>query len=534
MGKIFGIDLGTTYSCISYVDEYGKAQVITNEENKPVTPSVVYFETADNAPVGDVAKENLATDPANVCTTVKRQMGNRDWFFSAHGKEFSAETISSLVLKKLAKDASEKLGDEVVDVVITCPAYFGITEKEATKNAGLIAGLNVLSIINEPTAAAISYGLDATSAQTVMIYDLGGGTFDVTIIKVVSGESISVVATGGDHNLGGKDWDEAIRSYVIEQFNELSGVSEDIYDDMESMGDLELKCENTKKSLSKMDKTSIKIIFGGGNEKIEITRDKFNEITQSLLDSTVEKTNEMLEQAALKGVTTYDKILLVGGSTRMPQVKDRLLSEYPNAIIEAFDPDMSVSKGAAIYGMNIAAFPTEVEGDGSKITKPTTEVDKNNPIFKIGGGTGKPIIITDVTSKSLGVELICDGESKVVNLITMNSPIPTNETIDASTVEANQTEIALKIYENNIPGDMAEIDQSRLLVEDSIKNLPQNLPQGSPVQITFMLDAQGMLRIKGLEVTGNNKVDMEVQIEDAMTAQEVEEARKIVSGITIM
>lgn len=201
MSKIFGIDLGTTYSCIAFVDEYGNPTVVTNEDNEPVTPSVVYFEEENSMPVaGKVAKESLATEPAKVCSTVKRQMGNEDWFFDVNGKQYRAEQISAFILEKLAKDASEKLGEDVKDVVITCPAYFGIKERTATENAGRIAGLNVLSIINEPTAAALSYGLDANTAETVLVYDLGGGTFDVTIIKVVPGESISVVATGGDRS----------------------------------------------------------------------------------------------------------------------------------------------------------------------------------------------------------------------------------------------------------------------------------------------------------------------------------------------
>lgn len=238
MAKVFGIDLGTTYSCIAFVNDYGKAEVVNNQDSSPITPSVVAFEEGGNVSVGNAAKETLKSDPDNVCTTIKRQMGKRDYTFNAFGNEYTPEAISALILQKVTNDASQILGEEVKNVVITCPAYFGLSEREATKNAGEIARLNVLGILNEPTAAAISYGMQVDTPQTVMVYDLGGGTFDVTVIKVENG-TIQVVATGGDHMLGGKDWDNTIREYVVNTYCEQTGESSDsIYDDNETMGDL--------------------------------------------------------------------------------------------------------------------------------------------------------------------------------------------------------------------------------------------------------------------------------------------------------
>ena len=302
MSKIFGIDLGTTYSCIAYVDEYGKPVTVPNLDNSPVTPSVVFFESADSVSVGEVAKQALQSDPDLVCSTIKRQMGNPDFVFNANGIDYKPETISSLILKKLASDASEKLGEEVKDVVITCPAYFGLDEREATKKAGEIAGLNVLSIINEPTAAAISYGLKVDEPQTVMVYDLGGGTFDVTIIKVAEGV-IEVVATGGDHKLGGKDWDNEIQKLAIDQYVQQTGGSpDDIYDDTMILGDLELRSEQAKKQLSTREKTTFRL----NGAKVEISVEQFENNTAGLLQTSIDKTHDTMKEAAAKGITKYD------------------------------------------------------------------------------------------------------------------------------------------------------------------------------------------------------------------------------------
>ena len=354
---IFGIDLGTTYSCIAFVNDFGQPEVIMNQEGELITPSVVAFEEGGYCSVGNVAKETLASDPQNVVSTIKREMGKRDFSCNYFGTNYNPEEISALILKKLAEDARIQLSEEVKDVVITCPAYFGLEEKEATKNAGLIAGLNVIGILNEPTAAAISYGLKIDSPQTVMVYDLGGGTFDITIIRVENSR-IRVVATGGDHKLGGKDWDNIIRDYVVQQYCEKTGEQSDaIYDDPILCGELELNAETAKKHLSIKLKTKVKL----KGEKIEVTRELFNQMTAGKLESTIKYTQFTMAEAAKKGVSQYDKILLAGGSTYMPQVKERLMIEFPTIPIEFCDPNLCVAKGAAIYGLNIAAFNTEVE-----------------------------------------------------------------------------------------------------------------------------------------------------------------------------
>ena len=249
--KVYGIDLGTTYSCIAYMDEHNKPVVLTNSNGYRTTPSVVFFEDEDEATnivVGDAAKESGKLYPNDVVSFVKRQMGT-DYEFWNKSEKYRAEEISALILRKLVKDAEDKVGEEVKDAVITVPAYFGINEREATKKAGEIAGLNVIDIINEPTAAAIAYGVSRDTSKKVLVYDLGGGTFDVTLIDI-SPEAIEVIVTGGDHNLGGKNWDDAIINYLVEQYHEQTGNNDDILDDAETAKELEVGAENAKKTLS--------------------------------------------------------------------------------------------------------------------------------------------------------------------------------------------------------------------------------------------------------------------------------------------
>src|SRR5579872_4681540 len=317
---VFGIDLGTTYSCIAYVDEYGKPEVVTNEEGERTTASVVLFESPDNIIVGKVAKDSAVLSPTKVMEMVKRHMGEENWDFECDGLHYSAEEISSYILRKLAKDTEEKLGRPVKDVVITCPAYFGIAEREATANAGKIAGLTVREVINEPTAAAIVYGLQNEQDQVVLVYDLGGGTFDITVIEIKGG-TITVVATGGDHNLGGRNWDEAVVLYLAQQWMNETGSMDDPISSEETLQDLWLRAESAKRTLSAKQETNVPVTHAGQRKGIVLTRDKFNELTNNLLERTIDFTKSTIEAAKERGYSHFDQILLVGGSTRMPQVQ---------------------------------------------------------------------------------------------------------------------------------------------------------------------------------------------------------------------
>lgn len=347
---VFGIDLGTTYSCIAYIDEYGHPVTIPNAEGDRTTPSVIFFD-GPNRVVGKEAKDNIVLHPDQVVAFVKRLLGQEDWTFFYDRTEYRAEEISSFILRKVVNDAETALGYMITDVVITCPSYFGIDERKAIAKAGEIAGLNVRSIIDEPIAATIYYSLHDEKDQVVLVYDLGGGTFDIAMVEIKGGE-INVIATGGDHYLGGNDWDNVIVYYLAEQWKTLTDSSEDLLDDLETVQDIFSKAEQVKKSLSAREKTDVAVIYGDRQVKITLTRKKFDELTANLLEQTIELTHSMLREARKKGYNQFDQILLVGGSTRMPQVANRLWDEF-KLEPKIFEPDEAVAKGAAWYGQRL-------------------------------------------------------------------------------------------------------------------------------------------------------------------------------------
>jgi molecular chaperone DnaK len=325
---------------------------LPNAENQRVTPSVVFFD-GDSIVVGEVAKECSKLYPNEVVSFIKRSMGEPDYIFEYKKRAYRPEEISSYILRKLAQDAETSLGEKVTDVVITCPAYFGINEREATRVAGEIAGFSVRQIINEPTAAAIAYGAaEPSEKKVVLVYDLGGGTFDITMIEIRI-DSIEVICTGGDHNLGGKDWDDRIVTYLVQEFQKVVGTDEDILEDPDTWQDLQLSAERSKKVLSQRDITPISITHGGERVKVILERQKFEEITQDLLERTIVFTQEMLQEAKAKGYNDFDEIILVGGATRMPQIPRRLKEEL-GMETKLFDPDEAVAKGAAIYGWKLS------------------------------------------------------------------------------------------------------------------------------------------------------------------------------------
>ena len=349
---VFGIDLGTTYSCIARIriDGTTKAEVIRNNEGDYMTPSVVSFE-GDSVIVGNAAKMEATLNPDTTVMLVKTLMGKSDFAIRYNGEDRTPEEISSYILRKLSKDASEQLGVEVKDVVITCPAYFGIAERVATKNAGIIAGLNVLEIISEPIAAALFYGCTKEQDEkTILVYDLGDETFDVTIMRI-SSNKIEIICSDGDHDLGGKKWNDILIRYLVDQFIKKTG--HDVKFDEYAVQDLKLKAEKIKKQLISKNQIGYIMEVAGNIEKIFITRDKFDEITSTLLDETLKKTEEAIEVARKKGYGKIDEILLVGGSTRMLQVKKALTEKFSESKIKILEPDEAVVKGAAIHALNI-------------------------------------------------------------------------------------------------------------------------------------------------------------------------------------
>ena len=539
--KVFGIDLGTTYSTIAYVDEYGKPVVIPNADNQHTTPSVIFFD-GDNIVVGEVAKESAKLYPDEVVSFIKRSMGEENFIFEYNEISYRPEEISSYILRKLAKDAEKQLGIKVKDVVITCPAYFGVNEREATKKAGEIADLNVLQIINEPTAAAITYGAtEAPENRVVLVYDLGGGTFDITMITVRS-ESIEVLCTGGDHNLGGKDWDDRIVAHLVREFQTATGSDEDILEDPDTCQDMQLSAERCKKMLSQRDKTPILITHAGERVKVSLDKSKFEEITRDLLERTVSLTQDMLQEARKKGADKFDEIILVGGATRMPQVADRISKEF-GVRPRSFDPDEAVAKGAAILGWKLSIKQGLIQRVAEKSGKKVEDIkdledeglaDVLNEVEQlVADETGYTLTdvkssktnIRDVTSKSFGV-IAHDADDKeiVFNLILKNTEVPLITKKSFGTAISNQEAAAIEIMENNIAGTIAPINAS-MKIGTATLTLPDNIQANSPVEINFKLNEEGRLDIKASEISSGRSVNVVVDTQSVIRGEELEQAK---------
>lgn len=537
--RIFGIDLGTTYSSIAYVDEYGKAIIVPNSENQRVTPSVVFFD-GDSIVVGDIAKECAKLYPNEVVSFIKRSMGESDFIFEYHGTTYRPEEISSYILRKVAQDAEQTFGEKITDVVITCPAYFGINEREATRVAGEIAGFNVRQIINEPTAAAIAYGAaEPSERKIVLVYDLGGGTFDITMIEIRN-DSIEVICTGGDHNLGGKDWDDRIVAYLVHEFQKSVNTDEDILEDPDTWQDLQLSAERAKKILSQREKTPISITHGGERVKLILERNKFEEITQDLLERTIVFTQEMLQEGSEKGYDLFDEIILVGGATRMPQVTDRLKNEFGLAP-KIFEPDEAVAKGAAIYGWKLSLN----EGLTKRIQEKSIKgINKNDIIeltpdlvvkemaqeiadeigYTIGAVEKSRVKIKDVSSKSFGVVVRNpEDEELVFNLVLRNTSVPFEAKKSFFTAVANQETVLLRIMENESKENTISLNQS-MEIGTAVLKLPPGLPAELPIEISFILNEEGRLKITAVETAESRSVNVGIETGSVMHGQELEEA----------
>ncbi len=540
MGYVLGIDLGTTYSCIAYIDEYGKPVVLKNSEGDHTTPSVVMVESKDNIVVGTEAKRSLQLEQDKTIAFVKRKMGKENDVVELNDTEYHAPEVSSMILTKLVNDANEELrqtgvigaNDSVKDVVITCPAYFGMNERKATQTAGELAGLNVLNIINEPTAAAISYGVSGSEKnETVLVYDLGGGTFDITVMNI-SGSDISVVCTGGDDQLGGKDWDEALMTYVINRYEEEYGV--DLSEDPEIVGGLYVEVETWKKALTQREKVNISV--KGPNERLreELTREKYEEITSDLLARTKNLLDEVLATANKQGypISKIDKVLLVGGSSRMPQVAAMLERDYGVTPVLA-DPDEAVAKGAAIYASNEKMYHDFVAEEAEKTGKTveqiteenlvTGEVDKKFALTTGGSSSnGLKINITNVLSRTYGVE-IRDSDTdqmKIFNMLIINDKLPATRTETFYTVGNNQNCISIKIYESRATEESIGIDGRNSLTEIDMK-FTESVPKNTPVITTMALDNAGILHIIAEEQHNHSKLDTTFQLSNQMSEEEM-------------
>ncbi len=524
MGKVIGIDLGTTNSCIA-IYEHGDSKVIPNKEGKNTTPSVVAFTDKDEVLVGDTAKRQAVTNPKRTIYSIKRIMGlmcsedkakqakerlpyeivdrNGACAIEIDGKVYTPQEISAKVLMKLKEDAEAFLGEEVTDAVITVPAYFNDSQRKATKEAGTIAGLNVLRIINEPTSAALSYGLDKKEAEKIVVYDLGGGTFDVTVLE--TGDSVvEVLSTGGDAFLGGDDFDNRLIDYLASEFKNEQGI--DLKNDVMALQRLKEAAENAKKELSSSTETEVNLPFitadASGPKHLvkKITRAKFESLIEDLVEKTIDKIKEVVKDSDLDK-SEIKEVVLVGGSTRVPLVQEKVKAFFGKELNKSVNPDEVVAIGAAIQGAVIK-------------------------------GDVKDVLLLDVTPLSLGIETLGGVMTK---LIEKGTTIPVKKTQTFSTAEDNQPAVTIHVLQ----GEREFARDNKSLGQFNLENIPP-APRGVPqIEVAFDIDANGILTVSAtdkatgkaqeIKISGSSGLDeaeIEKMVKDAELHKEEDKKRK--------
>jgi molecular chaperone DnaK len=565
---LFGIDLGTTYSVVGYIDDTGRAAVTRNSQGADTTPSVVYFENETNVVVGATAKAAAAEYPDQVVSLIKREMGNREYHRTFFGVDHTPPSISAIILEALAREAEQATGQKVTDVVITVPAYFGLLEKDATRKAGEIAGLNVIGIVPEPVAAALQYGVSGSGDGTVfLVYDLGGGTFDVSLIQMTE-TSIEVLVVGGDHLLGGADWDKKLLEHLVDQTIAQCG-DESLRDDEPMLRDMLITAEEMKKALSSAEAKTQIVRYTGSPAKITVSRKQFEEMTADLLDQTIRITKRTLADAEAKypGIEQrISEVLLVGGSSKMPAVTAALEKEF-GWDPKLADPDLAVAKGAALYAAGQTVRFVEKDeasgdrgedgdvlsqpGSGSLTARGPVTDEAVEAVAAKTGLTAESVrklaqrTVVNVLPKAVGVKLVdtskpgweddAEAASYIEHLVDAQTQLPfKREPFVANTVVNNQDEIEVQIWEQaGASPDKELLSNHPLDTAGRIKELrPFSLPAGSPINIEIEIDDEGTVHLRAVEPASNHDVIIEVRI-SILSAEQVDEAKRAHAGLTV-
>ena len=491
MSKVIGIDLGTTNSCMAYMED-GKAVIIPNAEGNKTTPSIVAFTNDGKRLVGENAKRQAVTNPQNTIVSIKREMGT-DYRKRINGKNYSPQEISAMILQKLKIDAETYLHEPINDAVITVPAYFNDAQRQATKDAGRIAGLNVKRIINEPTAAALAYGLENSYGQKVMVFDLGGGTFDVSIIEIGNGV-IEVLSTSGDNHLGGDDFNDVVAKYILEEFKKAEGI--DLSNDQVAMQRINEAAEKAKIELSIMITTIVNLPFitntstGPKNLEVEITRNKFNELTKGLVDRVVLPMQNALNDAKLVP-SELNKIILVGGSSRIPAVQAKIKEITGIEPSKSLNPDECVAQGASIQGGKLSGDLTT-----------TGNFD---------------VLLLDVTPLTLSVETV---GGVATPLIERNTTIPTSHSQIFTTSGNFQTQVEINVLQGERPlaKDNKSLGKFKL---KKIKRAMRGVPQ---IEVTFDIDANGIVNVSAKDLASGNMQSITIENTSNMSESDIEQA----------